>query len=496
MVGKELDEATHMHMKHHEQKLRHRMSQLLAELEQGNLELRTQEQSIFAWEAILFSDFQRWQFWALEGLLVLLCWWLSKRSHQPDGRDGDNSSSSNSEQEEDEAQEEVEEESDQEDADGERDLGRIFGQDVQWPAQHPAYGRKLVEKLVGNLLRACQELLFNSFFPVLQPAIKVGSAFEGWAPREDDAVYCLLLPLKPPRGHTFHLELDTPEEIPVTNSRVRVELKCTCMEVQLVGKMLCFVHRPEQELRRNQGPSLLHTLCTDSYLDVEKTAHWFQSFVSSAWARVPQSRSYDMKVLPSSRSCKLQLTDTSGRTALVEIIFGVQQGDSDIFLSSEGRDDIFLTRSTIWPESYAVAEAKFFSHVARQAPRNSFHLKCLQLWASILEGTGFTTYTLKTVVMHLLATTPLSGWRRRDFLLRLEDIMRLLHCCLEDKCLVHFFFGNENVPEEIILPPAFKTAKPYNLFYHLLHSPADHAQALRDYMELEDRLTTRLYYGH
>ncbi|KAM6136969.1 inositol 1,4,5-trisphosphate receptor-interacting protein-like 1 [Pterocles gutturalis] len=495
-----------MCMTQHEEQLRHRMSQLLAELEQGNLELRTQEQSIFAWEAFLFSDFQQWQFWPLEGLLVLLfelCWWLSKRSHQPDGRDRDDSSSSNSKQEEEEAQEEEEEaqeeeeeESDQEDADGERDLGRIFAWRIQWPAQDLAYGSQLVEELVGNLLRASQELFFNSFFLVLQPAIKVGSTFEGWAPREDDAVYCLLLPLKPPRGHTFHLELDTPREMPASDSRVRVELKCTCMEVQLVHKSLCFVHRPEQELRRNQGPSLLHTLCTDSYLDVEKTAHWFQSFVSSAWARMPQSCSYDMKVLPSSRSCKLQLTNASGRTVLVEIIFGVQQGDWDLFLSSEGRDDIFLIPSTIWPESYAVAEAKFFSHVARQAPRNSFHLQCLQVWASILEGTDFTTYTLKTVVMHLLATTPLSGWRRRDFLPRLEDIMQFLRCCLEDKCLNHFFFGNENVPEEIILPPAFKTAKPYNLFYHLLHYPADHAQALRDYMVLQDRLITLLYYGH
>ncbi|NWQ91550.1 IPIL1 protein, partial [Burhinus bistriatus] len=157
----------------------------------------------------------------------------------------------------------------------------------------------------------------------------------GWSPEEDHAVYQLLVPLKPPRGHAFHLELGTTEEMPAKGSRVRVELECTCMREQLVENTLCFLHHPEEELRRNQGPSLLGTLCTGSYLDVQKTAHWLQNLVRLAWVLVPHSCHFNMKVLPSSRSCKLQLTNTSGRTLFVEMLFGVQQGDSDIFLSSQ-----------------------------------------------------------------------------------------------------------------------------------------------------------------
>ncbi|NXI74703.1 IPIL1 protein, partial [Anseranas semipalmata] len=67
----------------------------------------------------------------------------------------------------------------------------------------------LVDELVRDLLHAFGLLSPNTFFPVLQPAIGVGSAFEGWSPSEEDAVYRLLVPLKAPVGHVFHLEMGT-----------------------------------------------------------------------------------------------------------------------------------------------------------------------------------------------------------------------------------------------------------------------------------------------
>ncbi|NXX09209.1 IPIL1 protein, partial [Larus smithsonianus] len=137
-----------------------------------------------------------------------------------------------------------------------------------------------------------------------------------------------------------------------------------------------------------------------------------------------------------------------------------------------------FTPSTTWAETYDVAEAKFFRHVARQAPRDTSHLQCLQLCAGSLVGTGFSSDVFKTVVMHLLNTIPPSSWRRREFLMRLQDIMWYLHGCLEEKRLHHFFFGNENMPEDIVLPAAFQAAEPINLFQCLLQDPAAHAKAL------------------
>ncbi|NXI93617.1 IPIL1 protein, partial [Psophia crepitans] len=69
---------------------------------------------------------------------------------------------------------------------------------------------KLVEELADDLLCACQRLSRNTFKPHLQPAIGVGCAYEhGVGQWEDNVLYRLLVPLQPPPGHAFCLELDT-----------------------------------------------------------------------------------------------------------------------------------------------------------------------------------------------------------------------------------------------------------------------------------------------
>ncbi|KAF1441115.1 hypothetical protein FQV07_0014798, partial [Pygoscelis papua] len=66
-----------------------------------------------------------------------------------------------------------------------------------------------VKEMVDELLRMCRILSKNSFMPRLKPAISMVSASEGLIPFEDEAVYRLLVPLKPRHGHAFHLELGT-----------------------------------------------------------------------------------------------------------------------------------------------------------------------------------------------------------------------------------------------------------------------------------------------
>ncbi|XP_074004890.1 inositol 1,4,5-trisphosphate receptor-interacting protein-like 1 [Numenius arquata] len=477
-VGDELDEA-----------MRERMRLYAEETTQLRLlEQRSQEQSSSAWGALLFAALQHWQFWAVAEVSLLLfglCWQLRKRSHQPESSCEEERSGSSTADEEKERK--------GQDSDDEGRLVMLIAKRIRGARKGAAYKRQVAEDLVSDLLGVFQARLANSFFPVLGPAIGVGSAFEGWNPRGHDLVYRLLVPLKPPRGHSFQLELGTGEEMPAKNC-VRVQLECTCMRDQCVENMLCFVHQPEEALRRNQDSSLLSSLCTGIYLDAQKIARWFQTLVSSAWGEMTQWHHYSMKLLPSCRSCKLQLRNASRRFLVVEVMFGVQQGDSDIFLSSQATEAIF-TPDTTWAETYAVAEAKFFRQMAKQVPQDTFHLKCLQLCAGILVGTSFSTYTLKTVVMHLLNTMPLESWRRKEFLLRLQDIMWYLRSSLEEKRLDHFFFGNENMPEDIILPPSFQAAEPLNLFQCLVQDPAAHATALRELEELQDRLTRLLFYG-
>ncbi|XP_010193141.1 PREDICTED: inositol 1,4,5-trisphosphate receptor-interacting protein-like 1 [Mesitornis unicolor] len=192
-------------------------------------------------------------------------------------------------------------------------------------------------------------------------------------------------------------------------------------------------------------------------------------------------------MLPFSRSCKFQMKRGGGKSMLIEVMFGVQQDDSDIFESSQSTEAIF-TPDMMWPDSYAVAEAKFFRLMARDIPHSSFHLRCLQVCACIVVGTDFSSCTFKTVVMHFLTTTPLSGWTRRDFPLRLLEIMRYLRHRLKEKWLNHFFLGNEGMPEEIVLPSDIREAEQLNLFQHLEQDPVAHAEAMHEVEELQDRL--------
>ncbi|XP_075008518.1 LOW QUALITY PROTEIN: inositol 1,4,5-trisphosphate receptor-interacting protein-like [Calonectris borealis] len=328
MVGDELDEATRERMQQRAEMLSREMTRLLQELEQSTQEQSTQEQSTreqsgFAWGALLFAALQQWQFWAIAGALVLLfglCWWLRKRSREPGSSSKEGSSRSR-----------VDKEDQEEKPSFALDVGRIS---VKRLLDLPI-SFTMAEKLVEELLRICRNLSRNSFKPRLKPAIRVGIPCEGWSPREEDIIYRLLVPLQPPRGHAFHLELGTAGERPAKDSYIRVELECTCRREQLGENMLCFLHHPEEELRRNQGPSLLGTLCTGPYLDLEKTTHWFQILVEGAWMLLPLSRDYRLTVLPSRRSCKLRLTSASNSTLLIEMMFAVQQEDSDTFLSIE-----------------------------------------------------------------------------------------------------------------------------------------------------------------
>ncbi|NWR00187.1 IPIL1 protein, partial [Paradoxornis webbianus] len=323
----------------------------------------------------------------------------------------------------------------------------------------------------------------------------VGSAFEGWSPREWDGVYRVLVPLSPPPGHAFRLELNSAGQTAARSFRVRVERVCPCQREQLGQELLCFLHHSQKELRQKHQRRLLKTLCTSSYLDMEKTSHWFSKLVRSSWLHVPQSRSWHLVFQTYGRSCQFRLSD--GKESLrVEVLFGVRQGDSDIFAVSQpseaqrGGSSIFgsgqpakanIMASTAWPETYAVAEAKFFQHIARQVPCESLHLKCLQVFTCILRGTGFSSSIWKTVVVHVLTTVPLSQWHRKEFARWLWDIMVYLGRCLQLKRLEHFVLGNKRLPADISLPPAMRKVEPLNLFEHLARDAAAHREATQAY---------------
>ncbi|XP_014792330.1 PREDICTED: inositol 1,4,5-trisphosphate receptor-interacting protein-like 1 [Calidris pugnax] len=492
MVGKEQGEAIGVSMQQRAELPNKDMTGVLEKLEERTLEEMEPilqetdpilEESAFSQGALLFAPLEHWQLWVVAGglaLLVALGLGLWRRTRAADS--GDEWDRSNS------IMEEEDEEEREDDFHAEERLGR---ENIRRSAQSLACRRWEVETVVGDLLSVLQERLSQSFFLVPQAAVGVGRAFEGWSPCGPDAVFRLLVPLKPSRGHAFQVELGTAGDTPAKH-RVRVDLACTCSkEARGEDAMLCFVHQPFEALERDQDSGLLCQLCTGRYLDAQKIARWFQELVSSAWEEMGLGRRYRLRVLPSRRSCKLELTGASGRSVVVELLFGVQRGESDLFLSSQAPEAIF-TPGVMWTETSAVAEAKFFSHVARQALPDSVHLQCLQLLTSSLGGTVLSSYTFKTALMHLLN---LCSGTSVPFTLQLQDVMDYLRSCLEEKRLHHFIFGNECLPEAIVLPPATQPSEPVNLFQCLAEDPEAHAKALREFQELQGRLMGLLLFG-
>ncbi|NXY29865.1 IPIL1 protein, partial [Pomatorhinus ruficollis] len=335
--------------------------------------------------------------------------------------------------------------------------------------------------LMNNFTSVLRRALVQTFYPILQQAIGFGSAFEGWTASEEEVVYRVLIPLTPPLGHFFHLEPDTDQQRPGRNFRVLVNLECHCPREQQGAYPLCFLHHPDVVRRVTGLPNLLDTLCTDSYLDVKKTVRWFRTLVRASWRRLPQSRSWNLALLPSKRSCNLRLTN-SQESFQVRVLLGVRRHSSDIFISSRSRGA--HTPSTMWPETYTVAETKFFRHMAGQAPQDSTHLKCLQLLTGVLARKSFSTHAIKTIVMRLLNTLPASQWQRKYFLLQLSDALEKLRFSLEEKHLEHFIVGNRRLPQEIRLPPDIRGARPLNLFYGLVQNPAAHSRAMQAYLDL------------
>ncbi|XP_009982445.1 PREDICTED: inositol 1,4,5-trisphosphate receptor-interacting protein-like 1 [Tauraco erythrolophus] len=292
------DLATAKKMQKYEEYVQQQMTQLFEEIERSR-------------HATLFSMFQHRAFWTIAGTLVLLAefCWLARKMKISHGSCSEQDGTSNEEEEE--------------DLNSAHNTVRSLAGSTQSPMQDLPNTCKLLKELVDDLLHVCRLLCKRTIMPQMHPAIGM-DGYEAWSIHENSITYRLVVFLQPPRGHSFSLELDTMGQLPA--SHVRVVLECTCTRDQLLGDISCFLHQPSDKLPRDQSSYFLRTLCTGSYLDLEKITLWGQMLVRSAWMLLPQSHHCRLTVLPSSQSCKFKLTSSSKMNICTELIFAVQPG--------------------------------------------------------------------------------------------------------------------------------------------------------------------------
>ncbi|CAK6435379.1 unnamed protein product [Pipistrellus nathusii] len=361
---------------------------------------------------------------------------------------------------------------------------------------------EFVESFVDDLIEACRALNRQVVSPQearpqLEDCLGIGAAFEKWGTLHETQKFDILVPIVPPQGSTFVLEMRDPS-LGRRCGSVLVESECVCKREKLLGDVLCLVHhhKDHSPLMGKCNNSIKATLCTGSHLDVCKTVQWFRNMVSKAWALVAHKYDFQLSLPPSTTSCKLRLDYRSGRFLSIRLVLGVQREDTLVYLVSRAPDQEQLT-SVDWPESLAACEHLFLKLVGRFAPENTCHLKCLQIILSLQDLQSLpqgaacpilTSYHFKTALMHLLLWLPLTDWQHSMLSQRLQDILWFLGRGLQQRSLHHFLIGNNFLPLTIPIPKKFRNAEPVNLFQHLVLNPMAHTQALEEFHSLLTRV--------
>ncbi|KAM9584991.1 inositol 1,4,5-trisphosphate receptor-interacting protein-like 1 isoform 1-T1 [Trichechus inunguis] len=358
---------------------------------------------------------------------------------------------------------------------------------------------EFVESFVDDLIEACRMLSRREAHLQLEDCLGIGAAFEKWGTSHETETFDILVPIVPPQGSIFVLEMRDPA-LGRRCGCVLVELECMCKCEKLPGDVLCLVHQNKNQpaVPRRSNSSLKASLCTGSHLDVHKTVQWFRNMMGNAWALVAHKYDFKLSLPPSTTSCKLRLDYRSGRFLSISLVLGVQREDTLVYLVSQAPDQEQLT-SVNWPESFAACEHLFLKLVGRFAPENTCHLKCLQIILSLWElqdlspGAScpvLTSYHFKTALMHLLLRLPLTDWEPGLLSQRLQDLLWFLGRGLQQRSLHHFLIGNTLLPLTIPIPKTFRDAEPVNLFQHLVLNPTAHSQAVEEFHNLLTRVKT------
>ncbi|KFO27346.1 inositol 1,4,5-trisphosphate receptor-interacting protein-like 1 isoform X1 [Fukomys damarensis] len=358
---------------------------------------------------------------------------------------------------------------------------------------------EFVESFVDDLIEACRMLSRPEAHLQLEDCLGIGALFEKCGILHKTQKFDVLVPIVPPQGTIFVLEMRDPA-LGHRCGNVLVESECVCKREKLLGDVLCLVHH-HGDLMAGSGKcnsSIKASLCTGVHLDVCKTVQWFQSMVGNAWALVAHKYDFKLSLPPSTTSCKLRLDYRSGRVLSISLVLGVQREDTLVYLVSQAPEQEQLT-SVHWPESFAACEHLFLKLVGRFAPENTCHLKCLQIVLSLQDRqslpTGashpiLTSYHFKTALMHLLLQLPLTDWQHSMLSRRLQDLFRFLGHSLQQRSLHHFLIGNSFLPLTIPIPKTFRNAEPVNLFQHLVLNPTAHTQAVEEFQNLLTQLKT------
>ncbi|KAM4635893.1 inositol 1,4,5-trisphosphate receptor-interacting protein [Discoglossus pictus] len=354
-------------------------------------------------------------------------------------------------------------------------LALFSDQYIRVATHDAARTREFVEGFADDVLEALRSVCNRDADMEVEDSVCVGSMYENW--RVNKPLVCdLIVPFAPPEPYQFRYQpWVTDHCIPPGYGIIRVSgpddepAGCVCDKTKLGEDMLCLLHNPTNKTKINTKVDLLCSKDTN-ILDTDQVMKWFQTAVTKAWTKISHKYEFDLSFSHLDSPGALRVKFKSGKVIHFNITPVVQYEDSDLYFMSHVPNSS-VSSSTIWILSFAVYERRFLKNVAKNLPDNSCHLSCLQIMSflhskqfHITGPSGLTSYHLKTVLLHLLLTRPVSDWDNLMLEERLRDMFKFLEKCLLEKKLPHFMVGNSKLPQSVNIPDEFRFAEPLNLF--------------------------------
>uniref|UniRef100_V9KKZ9 Inositol 1,4,5-triphosphate receptor-interacting protein-like protein n=1 Tax=Callorhinchus milii TaxID=7868 RepID=V9KKZ9_CALMI len=367
--------------------------------------------------------------------------------------------------------------------------------------REPPQTCEFVEAFVDNLLQACRNMCQWNSETIVEDCIGIGSQFEKWGCKTP-SVYDVLAPILIQDGYTFKPEIcccDIPSDKQSYGRILMIspgneEVSCVCKSSELDGEVLCLIHSKKFERELQHTNALASIVCSEWYLDSKKVLKWFRTAFIRAWSEVCHKYDFELSFHNITGSCGLKLQYQSGRNIYIKVFPAVRLKESDVFLVANFPDctkDSTLA-STYWHLSCAVCELRFLKIITKSLPKNSCHLKCLQiltflnekLYSSTEKKSVLTSYFFKTVLMHLLLSQPYMNWHDRCLEQRLQDVLKFLGKSLDEKRLHRFMIGNRAFPKQFGIPELLLQAEPINLLRSFVLQRDVYSQALMEYQKL------------
>lgn len=379
-------------------------------------------------------------------------------------------------------------------------LDQFYNICIQNASQEPNQTCEFVESFVDNLLEASRNLCQWNSELILEDCVGIGSQFEKWGCKTP-AIYDILVPIFLQDGYCFKPEICSCDILPEKQNYGRIlmvtpynaDLGCQCKTTELEGDILCLIHskRFEPDVRAN---CLASIMCSDWYLDYKKVVKWFRDLLAKSWNKIRHKYDFELTFCNITGCCGLKVHYQSGRTICIKVFPAVRLKNSDVHLVPSFSDCSMnsTASTTYWNITCAVCEHRFLQIMAKNTPKSSCHLKCLQILIFLTEKQRSSpdqqsvlgSYVFKTVLMHLLLSQPFSNWHESHLEHRLRDMLKYLGNCLDEKRLQRFMIGNRSFLKQIEIPEILLKAEPINLFRSFVIERDSYSRALMEYQKI------------